>query len=75
MKIGFRSGSLENWTLGLLKFHVPIEDVLSHFISKKDLQNIRLKIRINELKGALSPKPLFTKTLSIVTLDQGHQHG
>jgi hypothetical protein len=55
---------------GLLKLHITTGDALSHSISKQELENIRLKRRIRELKDTLSPKPLFAEPLAIVALDQ-----
>jgi hypothetical protein len=50
--------------------NITIGDTLAHSISEHELENIRLKRRISEPKDTLSPKPLFTKPLSIFSLDQ-----
>jgi len=44
---------------GPLKLHITSGDALAHSILEQNLENIRLKIRIGELKDTLSSKPLF----------------
>jgi hypothetical protein len=53
-----------------MKIHDSIEDSLSHSISEKELQNIKLKKRISELVEALTPKPLFSQRLAIILAKQ-----
>jgi hypothetical protein len=54
----------------LLKLHIFTGDALAHSILEQEMENIKLKIRINELEETLSLKPFIADPLAIIALDQ-----
>lgn len=46
---------------GILKLHQTTRDALSHLVTEKEVENLRLKKRIHDLEEALSPTPLSMK--------------
>lgn len=65
-----KNGKLEVDVVGvgptrLLKLHVTTRDALAHFVTKQEVENLRLKREICELKEALSPKALLMPPLIV----------
>lgn len=50
---------------GALKIHQAIGNLLKHFVEEQQEENMRLKMRVEELEASLKHELLFTTPLSI----------
>jgi hypothetical protein len=55
---------------GVLKFHQDMGEALAHSITKKEIENERLKKRVRELGRGPYPKPLFAKPLAMMVPEE-----
>lgn len=58
----------------LLHLHQTIGEALTYSIMEQEVENMRLKKRINKLEEALNPTPLFMTPLAIKELRLGSIH-